>query len=308
MKLIKQLISYIMKKIIFIIIVASIIGVSCSDKAPEADAWGNFEATEVMVSSQTNGQIISFPVKEGSQVIESDLLAVIDSLPLTLKLGELLASKQSVRTRISTINSQNDILKQQITNLKVDQERISKMLADGAATQKQFDDIKGNISVIEKQILASNTQKQSIMSELNVLDARIEQLKDQVSKSSVRAPSSGTIIQKYSEKGEITVAGKPILKIAKLDRIILKVYVSGGDLSRIKIGDQCKVRIDKGNDEYYDYTGKIIIVSDKAEFTPKIIQTREERVSMVYAVSIEVVNDGRIKSGMPGEAIFSNQQ
>lgn len=292
-----------MKKIIFISILVAAIASSCTKSNNEADAWGNFEAIEVLVSAQGNGQIINFPVREGDVVKESDLIAVIDTTVLNLKLNELLASKKAVKTKMAVINSQSDISKQQIINAKVDLKRVQLMLQDGAATQKQFDDINGKIAVLEKQLSANNSQISSVASELNVLDSKTLLIKDQKDRSLVKAPLQGTILSKYAEKGEITAAGKPLAKIANLAIVRLKVYVSGAQLPQVKIGNKCTVRIDNA-EEYFEYDGQIIIVSDKAEFTPKIIQTKEERISMVYAVTIEVINDGKIKSGMPGEAIF----
>ena len=297
-----------MKKIILLSLIAAVITISCSKNDNEADAWGNFEVREVMISAQGNGQIIDFPANEGDKVQEGDIIAVIDTSVLDLKLNELRASMKAVSTRIAVISSQSGIFKQQISNAKVDLERVHKMLQDGAATQKQFDDISGKIAVLEKQIGANNSQKSSVASELNVLESKLLQIEDQKLRSVIKAPLPGTVLSKYAEKGEITTAGKPLVKIANLDLVRLKVYVSGGQLSQVKIGNNCKVRIDKGKEDYYEYDGNIIIVSDKAEFTPKIIQTKEERVSMVYAVTINVKNDGKIKSGMPGEAIFSHEQ
>ncbi len=297
-----------MKKIILLSLIVAVITISCSKNDNEADAWGNFEVREVMISAQGNGQIIDFPANEGDKVQEGDIIAVIDTSVLDLKLNELRASMKAVSTKIAVINSQSGIFKQQISNAKVDLERVQKMLQDGAATQKQFDDISGKIAVLEKQIGANNSQKSSVASELNVLESKVLQIKDQKLRSVIEAPLPGTVLSKYAEKGEITTAGKPLVKIANLDMVRLKVYVSGGQLSQVKIGNNCKVRIDKGKEDYYEYDGNIIIVSDKAEFTPKIIQTKEERVSMVYAVTINVKNDGKIKSGMPGEAIFSHEQ
>jgi HlyD family secretion protein len=202
------------------------------------------------------------------------------------------------------VYKRQEIYKQQISNLTTDRERISRMLSDGAATQKQLDDIEGGIAVIKKQIDASNTQKTSVYNELALIDTRIDQVRDQISRSVIKAPIRGTLISKYAEEGEITAPGKPLLKLANLEIIELKVYVSGDQLAGVIPGRQCRVRIDKEDGEYYEYAGTIVTVGDKAEFTPKIIQTKKERVSMVYPVTIQVKNDGKIKSGMPGEAIF----
>jgi HlyD family secretion protein len=178
------------------------------------------------------------------------------------------------------------------------------MMKDDAATQKQYDDLTGQVAVLKKQIAANNTQKISIASELIVYESKKATLNEQISRSYVKSPLAGTLIEKYSEAGEITAQGKPLAKIADLSVIKLKVYVPGAELGKIKTGQQCTVRIDDGVKGYRNLSGTISYVSEKAEFTPKIIQTKEERVTLVYAVNINVINDGSLKSGMPGEAIF----
>jgi HlyD family secretion protein len=212
---------------------------------------------------------------------------------------------KSVKTRISSINAQNDILFQQITNLNVNIVRIGKMLKDDAATQKQLDDLTGQEAVLQKQIAANNTQKASVAAELNVYESKKATLDEQIKRSSIKSPLNGTIIEKYSEAGEITAAGKPLVKIADLSLMKLKVFVSGAQLGSIRTGQQCTVRTDNGEKGFSFASGTITYISEKAEFTPKIIQTKEERVTLVYAVNIDVVNNGTFKSGMPGEAIFS---
>jgi HlyD family secretion protein len=211
---------------------------------------------------------------------------------------------KSVRTRIATIDSQNEVLNQQITNLQVNIARIENMLKEDAATQKQYDDLTGQVAVIYKQIAANNTQKTSVAAELSVYESKKATLNEQLKRSCVRSPLTGTVIEKYAEAGEITAAGKPLAKIADLSVIKLKVYISGAQLDNLKIGEECTVRVDDGKKGYKSFPGKISYISGKAEFTPKIIQTKEERVTFVYAVTIDVKNDGTMKSGMPGEAIF----
>lgn len=280
------------------------IAAGCSNNKNEADAYGNFEATEVIISSETSGKIVQFDPAEGTKLEKGDLIAVVDTTIPVLQTAEINASMKSVRTRISSVNAQNEIVRQQIENLDVNIKRISNMLKDEAATQKQYDDLTGQVAVLQKQITANNTQKESVTAELGVLESKKATLNEQIRRSSVRSPLSGTIIEKYSEAGEITTTGKPLVKIADLSVITLKVYVSGGQLGKVKTGQACKVRIDDGEKGYREFDGTIRYISEKAEFTPKIIQTKEERVTMVYAVEIAVPNDGTLKSGMPGEAIF----
>jgi HlyD family secretion protein len=287
-----------------LVIIAALILTGCSNKADEADAFGTFEATEVIVSAETSGRILKFEVTEGTEIEKGAEIALIDTTLFHLQKAEIDAGMKSVRTRISSINAQNDILNQQIVNLNVNISRIGNMLKDDAATKKQYDDLTGQVAVLEKQIAANNTQKSSIAAELSVYESKKATLNEQATRSSVKSPLKGTIIEKYSEAGEITAAGKPLVKIADLSLIKLKVYVSGAQLGSIKIGQDCTVRIDDGKKGYKSFTGTISYISGKAEFTPKIIQTKEERVTLVYAVTIDVRNEGTMKSGMPGEAIF----
>lgn len=291
-------------KTISLIIIAAVILAGCKTGADEADAYGNFEATEVIVSSETSGRILRFDVTEGTETEKGTEVALIDTTLFHLQKAEIDAGMKSVRTRISSINAQKDILSQQIVNLNVNISRIENMLKDDAATKKQYDDLTGQVAVLEKQIAANNTQKASIASELLVYESKKATLNEQVTRSSVKSPLKGTIIEKYSEAGELTAAGRPLVKIADLSVIKLKVYVSGAQLGSIKVGKQCTVRIDDGKKGYSSFTGTISYISGKAEFTPKIIQTKEERVTLVYAITIDVKNDGTMKSGMPGEAIF----
>jgi len=288
-----------------LLIIAAIVLTGCGNNSEQADAFGNFEATEVMISAETNGRIQKFDVVKGSEIETGADLALIDTTLFHLQKAEIDAAMLGVRTRINSISAQNEILNQQIANLRVNISRIEKMLKDDAATTKQYDDLTGQEAVLYKQIAANNTQKASVAAELSVFEARKATLNEQIKRSCVKSPVQGTIIEKYSEAGEITSAGKPLVKIADLSVIILNVYVSGAQIGNIKLGQQCIVRIDDGKKEYTSYTGTISYISGKAEFTPKIIQTKEERVTLVYSVNIDVKNDGTLKLGMPGEAIFS---
>lgn len=288
-----------------LIIIAGVLLGGCKNKTDEADAFGNFEATEVIVSAETNGRILRSYVFEGALIDKGESIGLIDTTLLHLQKAEIDAAMKSVRARIGSVNAQNDILNQQIENLRVNVSRIEKMLKDDAATQKQFEDLTGQVAVLQKQIAANNTQKVSIAAELSVYESKKATLNEQIKRSFVKSPLKGTVIEKYSEEGEITAAGKPLVKIADLSVFKLKVYVSGAQLGSIKTGQQCTVRIDNSEKGFTSLKGTVRYISGKAEFTPKIIQTKEERVTLVYAVNIDVMNDGSLKSGMPGEAIFS---
>ncbi len=292
-----------MKSRLIFLITAGLLA-ACSGNEDEADAYGTFEATEIIVSAETNGRILKFDVREGTDIEQNAEIALIDTTLFHLQKAEIEAGMKSVSTRISSINAQNEILKQQIANLNVNISRIENMLKNDAATQKQYDDLAGQVAVLHKQIAANNTQRSSVSAELSVFESRRATLEEQADRSCVRSPIKGTVIEKYSEAGEMTTAGRPLVKIADLSLIKLKVYVSGAQLGSLKTGGDCTVRIDKGEKAYLTFPGKISYISARAEFTPKIIQTKEERVTLVYAVTIEVKNDGTMKSGMPGEAIF----
>jgi HlyD family secretion protein len=179
------------------------------------------------------------------------------------------------------------------------------MLADGAATQKQLDDLTGQMDVLRKQSDANNIQRRAVAAEMQDEEARRAVLNEQITRSTVRAPYDATVIEKYASAYELTAAGKPLVKLADMKTMKLKVWVSGAQLVEVKVGASCTARIDDGKKGFRNFTGTITHISEKAEFTPKIIQTKEERVTLVYAVTIEVPNDGSIKSGMPGEALFN---
>jgi HlyD family secretion protein len=286
------------------IIIAALLLSGCKNKTDKADAFGNFEATEVIVSSETTGRILQIDPVEGTRIDKGAKIALVDTTLLHLQKAEIDAAMRSIRTRIISINAQNEILNQQIANLNINIDRIGKMLKDDAATQKQLDDLTGQVAVLQKQIVSNNTQKESVAAELSVSASKKMTLNEQIKRSTVLCPLSGTIIEKYTEAGEITGAGKPLVKVADLSVMKLKVYVSGAQLGSIKTGQQCTVRVDSGKNGYSSFPGTVSYISDKAEFTPKIIQTKEERVTLVYAVNVDVKNEGTMKSGMPGEVKF----
>ena len=293
-------------KIRLLIIILPALLFGCKNKTEEADAYGNFEATEVIVSAETSGRIMQFNCVEGSPIEKGSTIALVDTTLFHLQKAEIDAGLKSIKTRTASINAQNAILSQQIDNINVNINRIRNMLKDDAATQKQLDDLTGQVDVIQKQIAANNTQKISVAAEINLNESKKATLNEQITRSFIKSPLTGTIIEKYSEAGEMTTPGKPLVKTADLSVMKLKVYVSGAQIGSIKAGQQCTVRIDKGDKGFSSFPGIISYISDKAEFTPKIIQTKEERVILVYAVKIDVENDGTLKSGMPGEAIFSS--
>lgn len=284
-----------------LLILLSVVLFSCSNTDEKSDAFGNFEADPVIVSSESSGKILQLNVDKGQKIDKDFISAVTDTVQVHLKLQQLEAQKAAVVAKRQSIQSQIDVFEEQIKTLKVNEERVAKMVKDQAATQKQLDDINGQISVIQKQIESIKTQFVSVNKELEVLDTQKETTEDLLNRCTVKSPVSGTILETYVEQGELATPGKPLFKIANLDVLTLKVYVSGVQLPNVKIGQQVNVLIDKSASENQTLSGQVTWISSEAEFTPKIIQTKEERVKLVYAVKVAVKNDGTLKIGMPGE-------
>ena len=299
-------------RIILLLLCMPLLFESCSDHAGDADAYGNFEAVEIMVSSQANGKIMSLKLEEGDLLDQNEIVGYVDTLQLHLKKEQLLASIQALQSRTQNVRVQIEVLQKQKANLEREKRRIQTLLLDSAATSKQLDDINGEIAVTDQRIAATrsqlNTVNRGILSEMKPLKIQIEQLEDQIDKSVIRNPVKGTVLTKYAEESEITAFGKPLYKIANLKKINLRAYISGDQLSQIKLGQKVTVKIDVPGDKYESHRGTITWISSEAEFTPKIIQTKEERVNMVYAFKVEVPNDGSMKIGMPGEVYFSSNQ
>jgi len=292
-----------MKKILILIMtVASLY--SCSDDSSKSDAYGNFEATEIYVSSEVNGKAVKLLFNEGDTFTNNAVLCVIDSTNFVLQRNQLFAKRAAALKGIKQAELSVDVLKTQMTVLQKEYKRVNKMLKQQSATQKQFDDIDGQVKILDGRIKSADAQVQSAKAELAVLDAQISIINDQISKCTIKAPVSGTVLQKFREQGELVMAGKPIYKIADLTNVYLRAYISGSQLSQIKIGQKVTVLFDKDAKTNTSVQGVISWISSTAEFTPKIIQTKQERVDLVYAIKVKVKNNGEIKIGMPGEVNF----
>jgi len=290
---------------LFILIVIAGWGMtSCGNRDVVPDAYGNFEADEVIVSAEASGKLLQLAIAEGATIDQNKVVGLVDTIILSLQMVELTAQQNKVTTALTGLDAQIAVLKQQKENLEIDLERVQNMRESGASTQKQLDDLTGSMKVIDRQIDANLAQKRTTQSDSEVINAKNLLLNEQLNKCRITNPIKGTVIEKYAEQGEMTAPGKPLYKIANLEKIILRAYVSGAQLINVKVGQECTVRVDNGKKEYSEFSGRISWVSQKAEFTPKIIQTKEERVNMVYAVKIEVPNDGSLKLGMPGEVII----
>lgn len=292
-----------MKKLQIIVLALLAIG-ACKNGEKKSDAYGNFEAVETIVSSEAAGKLLAMEVKQGDKIETGQLIAVIDTTELLLKKQQTLAQLSASETKKQNVTAQINVLKEQKKNVETTQQRIAKMFADNAATRQQMDDVNGQVNVLDKQISGTNTQFQLIGSEMEVIKRQMDLLDEQLTKCRIKSPISGTVLETYLETGELATPGKPILKMADLSNLELKVYVSGAQLPQVKLGNEVKVLIDSGEKEMQSFSGKISWISSEAEFTPKIIQTKEERVKLMYAVKVVVANNGALKIGMPGEVVF----
>lgn len=287
-----------------LIMMAALVVTACGNGNGRSDAYGNFEATEVMISAMAQGEILSLHLEEGAFIDSGEVLGLIDTTELFLKKQQLVSSLAAIRTRLVTINAQAGVQQQQEENLLVDKARLEKLFNDGAATRKQMDDIRGALDLLKAQINATNSQKQQVEAEMETMAVQIAQVEEALSKCLIRNPVAGTVLVKYAEAGEVAMPGKPLYKIADLRTMKLKVYVSGDQLPHIKLDQEVEVQIDRTKKENQSMKGTISWISSSAEFTPKTIQTKDERVNLVYAVKVRVENDGSIKIGMPGEINF----
>ncbi len=277
---------------------------SCRSAGDLSDAYGNFEATSVFISPDVPGKLLRFVVAEGEYIDSGTLVAIVDTMGFYLKLCDLHAQKNAVESRILNLSARSATLSEQLNTLDVEFKRARRLFEDGAVTEQLMDELKGKKKVLLSQISAVEIQKISIKSEISVLEQKELQMRDQFERCFIRNPVSGTVLEKYAEQYEMSMAGKPLYKIADLSTLELKVYAAGTDLQRIKIGETVRVFVDRDEQTNSEIEGIVSWVSSQAEFTPKIIQTKEERVHLVYAVKILVENDGSLKIGMPGEVVF----
>ena len=287
-----------MKKIITFLILASLI--SCNKNNDKADGYGNFEATEVTISAEANGKIEFLNLEEGDILEPQIQVGLIDTTQLYFNKQQLIASKSTVFSKSKNVLSQRNVLQEQLKTTLIEKNRIQNMFAENAATKRQVDEIIGKVNVLMEQIKSVETQNAPIVNEVKSIDVQIEKINDQIQKSKIINPIKGTVLVKYAEPNEITSFGKPLYKIADISEMTLRVYVSETQLSKIKVGQNVTLKID-AEKEMKSYQGMISWIASSAEFTPKIIQTKEERVNLVYAVKVKVKNDGSLKIGMPAE-------
>jgi len=324
-----------MKQIILLASVMLMVA-ACSKKEKDFDATGTFEATEVTISAKATGELKSFDVNEGDTVQAGTLVGRIDTYQLTLKKqqletqrGQLAATKRQMSSNRSATNSQQldlnkqlSSIQQQIANAKRERQRYTELVKDGAVPRKQLDDINNQIKVLNSQLEATRDQIRSnnnalaqqskgisaqmdgIDSQVAGIDAQQRQLDDQIANADILAPIGGTVLEKYVEQGEFVSTGKPLFKIADVEQMFIRAYVTTAQLQHIKVGQQCKVLADYGKGQKKEYAGTVTWISNRSEFTPKTILTDDERADLVYAVKIAIRNDGYVKIGMYGEVKF----
>lgn len=278
---------------------------ACRTEEKAYDASGTFEAVETIVSAEASGNIRSLTLEEGQVLTAGQVVGYIDSVQLYLRKRQLQAQIRAVLGGRPDIAVQTASLQEQLRQAEREQDRTANLVKADAATQKQLDDATSQVGVVKKQIAALQSSlsisSANLEEQVRPLDIQIGQIDDQLSKCRIVNPIDGAVLTKYAEAGEVTEAGKPVYKIAGLTTIILRAYITGGQLPHVKTGQQVKVLVDDTRDTYKTYTGAIEWVSDKAEFTPKTIQTKDERANLVYAIKVSVKNDGYLKIGMYGE-------
>lgn len=281
---------------------------ACGNNNGDYDASGIFETTEVIVSAKSNGEIMKFDIEEGQDVNPQMSVGYIDTVQLYLTKEQLLATRNATDSRVLNVKQQLATIRQQIAIQKREQKRFEELVKSNAATQKQLDDINYQIEVLEKQLTATaeqiNSSNSSLSNQSTGIEAQLAQINDQIKNSIIASPIKGTVLTKYAEAGEYAAPGRALFKVANVEDMKLRAYITADQLTGIQTGQRVKVYADQGKSDRKEYTGTISWISDKAEFTPKTIQTRDERANLVYAVKVTVKNDGLIKKGMYGEVKF----
>ena len=308
-----------MKKITLITALAALI--ACNNKH-QFDASGNFEADEVIVSAQQTGQLIDYDVEEGKTLTEGQKVGQINVALLKIQKEQVEATIASLKEKtqnpadqVALIRSQLEVQRAQLAQQERELTRTQNLVRGGAATQKQLDDLSALIDQLRKQIAVTanqlkfslttiNTQNRNVLSQEAPLQKNAQAVQEQINQGEIINPIAGTVLTNYALKGEMQTFGKPLYKIANTDVLTLKAYITGDQLSQIKLGQQVTVRTDAGKGEYRTYQGEIIWISQESEFTPKTIQTKSERANLVYAIKVKVKNDGFLKIGMYGEVLF----
>lgn len=291
------------KQIFYVATAAALLALgSCTDRSREFDACGQIEATEVLVSAEANGRIIALQVTEGDKLTAGEVVGVIDSVQTYLQKKELVRKRSNTQTKWVDIDRQLASQYAQLNKLKSDRERYQALEAKDAATRKQVDDLVSQIAVTDREIAAQRQNYErnnaGIREELALYDVQIAEKDDQLSKCRIVAPIDGTVLTKFAEAGELITSGKSLFKLADLKQVYVRAYLTTAQLAEVKLGDTVQVTIEDGTDKPRTYEGRLVWIADEAEFTPKNIQTKDERADLVYAAKIALDNDGYLKLGM----------
>lgn len=281
---------------------------ACGNKEKDFDATGVFEATETVVYAEQNGSLTTFDVDEGDRLEQGREVALIDTVQLWLKIAQTEASRKVYQSQKPDIEKQLAATREQLAKARQEQQRYRELVADGAAPRKMLDDADSQVEVLQRQVEALRSSlsvsTNALDRQMEAADVQREQLLDQLAKCHVRTPSSGTVIEKYVERGEFVAVGKPLFKMADTDHMFMRAYVTSAQLQHIRVGQKAKVYADYGKGQKREYAGTVTWISSQSEFTPKTILTDDERADLVYALKVAVKNDGYIKMGMYGEVKF----
>ena len=296
-----------MKKFITMAIAALLLA-ACGNSEKEYDATGTFEATETTVSAEQNGTLLTFAINEGDEIEAGSEVGLIDTTQTWLKLQQARATQEVYQSQKPDMEKQTSATRQQLAKAQAEQQRYKELVADGAAPSKMLDDATNQVQVLQRQLAAQlsslSTNTNALSKQMAATEVQIDQLRDQLRKCHIMAPLKGTVLEKYAERGEFVAVGKPLFKMADMEQVYIRAYVTSAQLQSIRTGQQVKVFADYGDGKKQEYDGTVSWISSRSEFTPKTILTDDERADLVYAVKVRVKNDGFIKIGMYGEVKF----
>ena len=296
-----------MKKFITMAIAALLLA-ACGNSEKEYDATGTFEATETTISAEQNGTLLTFAIDEGDEIEAGSEVGLIDTTQTWLKLQQARATQEVYQSQKPDMEKQTSATRQQLAKAQAEQQRYKELVADGAAPSKMLDDATNQVQVLQRQLAAQlsslSTNTNALSKQMAATEVQIDQLRDQLRKCHIKAPLKGTVLEKYAERGEFVAVGKPLFKMADMEQVYIRAYVTSAQLQSIRTGQQVKVFADYGDGKKQEYDGTVSWISSRSEFTPKTILTDDERADLVYAVKVRVKNDGFIKIGMYGEVKF----
>ena len=296
-----------MKKLITMASAALLLA-ACGNSEKEYDATGTFEATETTVSAEQNGTLLTFAINEGDEIKAESEVGLIDTTQTWLKLQQARATQEVYQSQKPDMEKQTSATRQQLAKAQAEQQRYKELVADGAAPSKMLDDATNQVQVLQRQLAAQlsslSTNTNALSKQIAATEVQIDQLRDQLRKCHIKAPLKGTVLEKYAERGEFVAVGKPLFKMADMEQVYIRAYVTSAQLQSIRTGQQVKVFADYGDGKRQEYDGTVSWISSRSEFTPKTILTDDERADLVYAVKVRVKNDGFIKIGMYGEVKF----